>query len=55
MKSNQIKCIEMKLAVIGIGYVGLPLAVEFGKSVTLLSMTLILPELKRSKKVWMTL
>ena len=29
---NKLKNAEARLAVIGLGYVGLPLAVEFGKS-----------------------
>jgi UDP-N-acetyl-D-galactosamine dehydrogenase len=34
MKANFMKLAELKIAIIGLGYVGLPLAVEFGKKVS---------------------
>ena len=37
---------NLKIAVIGLGYVGLPLAVEFSKNITLLVMILMNLELK---------
>ena len=33
-KANFMELAELKVAVIGLGYVGLPLAVEFGKKVS---------------------
>ena len=42
-----------KIAIIGLGYVGLPLAVEFGKSREVLDMTLIQREWKSFKETLM--
>ena len=40
-----------KITIVGLGYVGLPLAVEFGKNIQLLVMILILKELRKLTKV----
>jgi hypothetical protein len=42
IKANFMKLAELKIAIIGLGYVGLPLAVEFGKKVQLLDLILII-------------